>query len=174
MAQTTSIARSETTSRRTQDHSFDATSMPLPEQLCNRAAHRVADGDEAIDLERCRECRNVICTICESERGSNPHPSSVAAMIDDQDAIRTPERLENGSPIEQACRTQTMQEQQGRRVRRRCGLAHENLSATRKRDPSLAPTHRSFAEALAGRNSSCSSNFLASLVGYWQTRFSQT
>jgi len=32
-------------------------------------------------------------------------------MIDDQDAIGATERLENGSPIEQAGRTETMEEQ---------------------------------------------------------------
>ena len=142
MAQTTSIARSETTSRRTQDHSFDAATMSPPEQLGDRTAHRVSHANKAIDHERIRECRNVIGTIRESERDSDPHPPSVTAMIDDQYAIGATERLEYRSPVEQACRAETMQEQQGRRIRRPCGLAHENLAATRKRDSSFSPTHR--------------------------------
>ena len=142
MAQSTSIARSETTSRRTQDHSFDAATMSPPEQLGDRTAHRVSHANKAIDHERIRECRNVIGTIRESERDSDPHPPSVTAMIDDQYAIGATERLEYRSPVEQACRAETMQEQQGRRIRRPCGLAHENLAATRKRDSSFSPTHR--------------------------------
>jgi len=100
MAQTASIARCKMTSRGTQNHSFDPAPMSLPEQLRDRAAHRVPDGNESADVEGFRECRNVICTIRESEGGSDPHPASVATMIDDQDAVGPPEGLENRSPIE--------------------------------------------------------------------------
>jgi hypothetical protein len=87
MAQTTSIIRSKTASRRTQDHPFDMLTMSLPEQLRNRATHRVSHREETIDPERAGEGRDVIRTIRESERGSNPHSSSVPAMVDDQDAV---------------------------------------------------------------------------------------
>jgi hypothetical protein len=87
MAQTTSIVRSETTSRRTQDHPFHELAMSLPEQLRNRAAHRVSHRKKAIDPKRVGQCRDVIRTIRESEWGSNPHSSPVPAMVDDQDAV---------------------------------------------------------------------------------------
>ena len=108
MAQSTSIARSEPTSRRTQNHPCDATTMSLPKQLRNRTTHRVSHGKKAIDPERLRERRDVIRTIRQAERGSNPHPSPVPPMVDDQDSIRASERLEYILPIEQTRRAQSV------------------------------------------------------------------
>jgi hypothetical protein len=60
-------------------------------------------------------------------------------MVDDQDAVGASQGLENRPPIEQSCRTQAMQKQQGRRVRGSSGLPHENFAAPEKCDLSLSP-----------------------------------
>jgi hypothetical protein len=100
MTQATMIARCELAGRRTKNHAFDAISMSLPEKLRNRTAHRISNAKEAIDPELLRQSRDVICTISKPEGRANPHPASVPTMIDDENSIGAPERLENGSPIE--------------------------------------------------------------------------
>jgi len=100
MTQTTMIARSELAGRRTQDHAFDAISMSLPEQLRDRAAHRISHGKKTIDSELFRQSRDVIRAIRKSKGRPDPHTTSVPTMIDDENSIGTPERLENRSPVE--------------------------------------------------------------------------
>jgi len=135
------LTRSESTGSRTQDQSVDPPTMAVPEQLRNRAAHRVSNGQNAIDLEGLDERRDVIRTIGEREWRADTHASTMATMVDDEDVIAATERAENRPPIEQTGCAETVQQHQGRCVLGAHVFADKNLASPRERDTSLSPTH---------------------------------
>ena len=60
--------------------------MALPDQLGDRAAHRVADGHEAVDLQLGGERGDVVGALLEAERLGRAQPAPVAPMVDGDDA----------------------------------------------------------------------------------------
>ena len=55
-------------------------------ELGDRAAHRVADGDEAVDAQLAGEGGDVVGAVLEAERLGRAQAAAVAAVVDGDDA----------------------------------------------------------------------------------------
>src|SRR4051794_17680536 len=103
--------------------------MTLPQQLRDRAAHRVADGDHRTGSELYERFRTVVGTVGEAEDRAAAHTSAMAAEIGRDDVEMLRERLEDIEPIEAARRDPTVQEQKRRCTGRAVECAHECRAA---------------------------------------------
>ena len=69
--------------------------VPAPDQLRDRAAHRVADDGEALDAERVGDRDDVVGAVLEGER-LRPDPAAVPALVERDHAVALGERCIDG------------------------------------------------------------------------------
>ena len=71
----------ESVARRTHDQAGDAVGVATPHELSDRSAHRVADRQKPFDVQRVRECDDVIGGGFERERRFGANAAAVTAMV---------------------------------------------------------------------------------------------
>ena len=79
--------RREVRRRRAQHQPGDALAVALPDQLGDRPAHRVADGDERVDAEHVAHGDGVVGAVLQAERLARPDAATVAAVVDGDDPV---------------------------------------------------------------------------------------
>ena len=109
--------------------------MPAPEELRDRSAHRVPDGDDrtGVELDECR--RAVVGAVREAEDAARTHTARVTAKVGRDDPEMFGERFEHLEPVQPATRDPAVQQQQRRRARRTRQLAHERRAPAGELDP---------------------------------------
>jgi len=85
---------------RTQHQAVQTFGVALPDELRDRTAHRVADGDETIDSERGGHVDGIVGAVLQPEPLLRADSRTVAAMIERDDAVSFSERLVALEPIE--------------------------------------------------------------------------
>ena len=75
-------ASGEVRSGCTQHQTVHVLGVSSPDQLSDRAAHRVADRDEAVDAQRRRDVDCVVGAVLEPERLLRAQPRAVSAMVE--------------------------------------------------------------------------------------------
>ena len=81
----------ERATRRAQHETGDDVAVAPPEQLGDRPAHRVADGDHRADAEHVDERGDVVGAVGEAERLVRPQAAPVAAVVEGDD-VEVPRR----------------------------------------------------------------------------------
>ena len=105
--------------------------MPLPQQLGDRAAHRVADGDELLDPEDLGEGGDVVGAVGQTERVADRHPAPVASVVEGDDPEVLGERGEGGEPVEVGGGGPAVEEHDGGSTDGSGELPDERATATR-------------------------------------------
>ena len=106
--------------------------MAAPEELGDRAAHRVADGDDAPQPELEGEGGDVVGALLESERPRRAQAAAVAAVVEGDDVEVIGERPIRRPPVQVGRGRPAVQQDDRRRPRRTGELAHERPTATRE------------------------------------------
>jgi len=81
-----------------QDEPADEVGVALPQQLCDRAAHREAGGDHRAGAEVTQQGRDVVGGVGEAERGGGAQPAPVAAVVHRQHPAVARQRAVAGEP----------------------------------------------------------------------------
>ena len=123
--------------RRAQHEPVDELAVALPDELGDRAAHRVADRHEPVDVQLAGQRGDVVGAVLEAERLDRAQATAVAAVIDGDDAEVLGERVEAGEPVEVGSRRPAVQQDQHRRTRRPGELADEGPATAGQ--PHVAP-----------------------------------
>ena len=107
-----------------------------PQQLRDRSAHRVADGDHRACVEVTKQRGGVVGAVAQLEPLRRADAAPVAAQVgrDHVEVLR--ERREHVVPVEAAARDPTVQQQHRWCAGRTRHLAHEHRAAARELDPS--------------------------------------
>src|SRR4051812_23037666 len=107
--------------------------MPMPQELGDRAAHRVTRRGQLLDAEHVGEGGDIVGTIGEPEM---PRADAMAmtTMVDGDHAVPLRQRLEAPQPVEPTGGGQTVQQHDRRRTWRTSRLTDECGAATRKFD----------------------------------------
>ena len=132
---------------------------PAPvQQLGDRAAHGVPDGDAAVDLELFEQHRRVVGAVLEAEPAAQPSP--VAAMVHGNDAEVVGQRPVRRVPVEVRRRRPAVEQQHRGRIIRTSELAdvrrstpgevHEPPRGQRRSRSTVLPAHVVRLFALAG------------------------
>ena len=123
--------------------------MAAPDELGDRAAHRVADRDDPVEAERVGEGGDVVGALLEAERLGRADAAAVAAVVEGDDVEVLGERRVARPPVEVGRRRPAVQQHERRRAGRSGELAHERAPATGEPDVSAA----GHAPAVPGRRS---------------------
>lgn len=102
---------------------------PVRQQLCDRAAHRIADGDEPSHSELVEDVQRIGGTVLEAEGGSGPHTVAVAVMIDDDHAVLFGEGIDGVGPVGDAVDVPPVQQEQRGLVGVDSGVVHSHCAA---------------------------------------------
>src|SRR2546423_3205074 len=105
----------------------------MPQQLGDRAAHRVADGGQLRDVQDVGQRGDVVGTISEPEMAC-ADAVPVAAMVNGDHAVPRRQRLEAPQPVETAGRRQAVQQHDGGRTWGTGCFAYERRAAARELD----------------------------------------
>jgi hypothetical protein len=87
--------------------------MPSPDELCNGAAHRVADGNEPIDSQGVGNGNGIVRAILEAESLPRSKARAVTAMVECDDPVRLTERRIALEPVQVSCCSPTVEENEG-------------------------------------------------------------
>ena len=81
----------------------------MPNELSNRTAHRIPDGDDAPQTERVGEGGDVVCAIREAKVALALDPPAVVPLVDGNDTKMLPERPHRETPVQSSRGTQTVE-----------------------------------------------------------------
>ena len=101
---------------RAKGESTHALRVPAPDQLGDRAAHRVAHRDDLVDAEHIAHGDCVVGTVLQAEHLLGADAAAVAAVVDCHDSVVACERAVTGEPIEVRAGGPPVQQQDGRRI----------------------------------------------------------
>ena len=119
--------------RRAEDDALDEIRVVAGEQARDRPAHRVADGEHAVDPLVAEDRGGVVGAVDEAERRRAAQPAAVAAVVEREDAVPgAAQRVVDRDPVEVGRHHPAVQEQQRRAVA--AGVAQEELAAARDVD----------------------------------------
>ena len=119
----------ESVARRAHDETGDALGVATPHELSDRSAHRVADRQKPFDVQRVRECDDVVGGSFERERRVGANAAAVTAMVRRDDSISVFEGRKRGEPIQRRGRAEAMQQHHDVCIGRAPGVAHEHRAA---------------------------------------------
>ena len=88
--------------------------MSLPQQLCDRATHRIADGYKRRDAEHIGECRRVVGAIFELEICFRANASPVSTQVECDNIEVFAQYIEAGEPVEVGGCCPAVQQHKGR------------------------------------------------------------
>jgi hypothetical protein len=108
--------------RGAQHEPADAVGVPAPDQLGDRAAHRVADEDRPAHVEDVEQRNRVIGAILQRERIVGADPASVSAMVEGDHPVALAKGRDRRSPVEGAGRRPAVEQDDHGRLGRRAGL----------------------------------------------------
>src|SRR5215475_2380459 len=109
--------------------------MAAPEELRDRASHRVADGDRRGDAELLEQRGGVVGAVLEPEAAQAADPAPMPAQVRRDHAEALAERREDAPPVERRAREPAVEQQEHRRARRPRDLAEEDPAAAGKAQP---------------------------------------
>ena len=133
--------------RRAQHEPGDDVGVAAPQQLGDRAAHRVPGRDAAADAQFAEERRDVVGAVLEPERRRGAQPASVAAVVEGDDPEVVRQRTEARQPVQRGGRGPPVQQHHGGRasgpgcsrtnVRPRDGSSTNRPAGTRDTPPTF-------------------------------------
>ena len=115
--------------------------MTPPEELRDRAAHRVARRDHLAGSEFVHERRDVVGAVGETHVPAGADATSMAAQVGREHMELPAQRLEGAEPVEPAARHEPVEEDEGRCPRRAGDLTDERRAPPREPD-TAAERHR--------------------------------
>ena len=130
-------ARRELGRARAEHEARDLVGVTPPEELRDRAAHRVARGDHLAGSELVHERRDVVGAVGETHAPAGADAAGMAAQVG-RDHMELPaQRVERAEPVEPAARHEPVEEHEGRRTGRPGDLTDERRAPPR--EPDAAP-----------------------------------
>ncbi len=119
-----------------QDEAVDPVGVAVPDQLGDRAAHRVADDDERAQPEHVSEGDDVVGTVLQAKAPAGADAAAVAAVVEGDDPEVFAESGVAAGPVEVGRGGEAVEEHDDGRPRRARQVTHERRSPPRQLDPS--------------------------------------
>ena len=113
----------------------DEITVAAPQQLRDRAAHRVADRDDRAGAELDQRRRAVVGAVGEAEDPAGADALAVAAQVGGDHVEVLAERLEGLEPVQPAARAPAVEEEEGRRASRTGHLPDEGGAPAGELEP---------------------------------------